>query len=98
MPIKYDPMLKDFEFYSPSLGVNLMLSEYLKKLLYKVWKHGTIFDPHKPFGAICWQNEIYAGMITNGIIEGTLDDNEEVSIIDINKADMMILKYIRESL
>lgn len=86
----------DFKFYSASLDRELKLSEYLKELTMQLFKKGTVFNPAMPFGAPCWQNEIYAGMIKNGIMRGTLHKDGKINVIDVLKADTMIMDFIKK--
>ena len=49
------------------------VKRYLKKLLVTLFEQGEGFSGKRPFGNSCWEYEVWAVWIKEGLMPGTLD-------------------------
>ena len=70
---------------------------YLKKMLEKLWGERDEFSGKRPFGNSGWDYDLYGALITNGVIDGGLDENGcilHVTDLERKKADQLIFDAI----
>lgn len=65
----------DVELFSQDLGKTITVRNYLKELLLRLWDEGEGFSRKRPFGNSGWEFDLYAGLIREGFIEGTVEDD-----------------------
>lgn len=68
--------------------------EYLLALLSALWREDESFSGKRPFGNSGWQYDIYAALITGGLVSGVVDTRGTVSLIDYETADRLVLAAI----
>lgn len=72
------------------------IGDYLAKLLSFVWQYDSEFDGKRPFGNSGWKYEVYAALITAGLVEGKLDKDGYVESVNYYDADTLIYEAIFE--
>jgi hypothetical protein len=69
--------------------------EYFHILLSKLWAEAEGFSGKRPFGNGSWQYDLYEVLITNGFIEGKLDEDGYVDTLNHKTADAYIQELIK---
>lgn len=69
--------------------------DYLKNLLSKLWEEDEGFSGKRQFGNSGWRYDIYAALITAGVVEGKLDSYHCVEDVDDAAADKLIQEAIK---
>lgn len=70
------------------------IGEYLEKLLLTLWYEKDEFSGKRPFGNSCWEYEIYAALISAGVVEGKLAEEGYVEEVDIPSANRVVRELI----
>lgn len=68
--------------------------DYLVKLLAQVWTEGEGFDGKRPFGNSAWEYEIYAALITAGLVSGAFDEHGYIDYVETHDADRLVHRAI----
>lgn len=68
--------------------------DYLITLLRTLWSGGEDFIK-RPFGNSGWQHDIYAPMVTAGLIDGKLDEDGWIDHVDSRAADGLMDEAIQ---
>lgn len=74
----------------------ITVRQYLLLLLEKLWREAEGFSSKRPFGNGDWQLCIYRIMIQHALVEGTINDYDEVEGVDGDKADAIIINAMQE--
>jgi len=91
-PEKIEEIL-EFKFNSDN-GFDT-IRNYLLLLLETLWDEKDMFSGKRPFGNSCWEFDVYKALIDGKFVSGKLDEDGYVEVIDIVKADEIILQAIR---
>jgi hypothetical protein len=86
------------KFYSSDLDKEISIKDYLKELLYEVWKDGEGFSGKRPFGNSGWEFDLCKCLVTNNLVSGFLDEDGELEDYDVREADKLVLAYIKNDL
>ena len=84
----------DMKFFDNDAGKETTVRSYFKKLLMTLWREGEEFRGKAPFGNSGWQYYLYAELIKQGIVKGTLDEYGYVEELDKEAADNLICGVI----
>lgn len=74
----------------------ISIRQYLYTLLRDLWIKEDGFSGKRPFGNSGWKYEIFIGLIREGVIEGSLDENGYLEDCDDAAGDKVILACIDE--
>ena len=83
----------DVEVKNTDIG-DTTVKDYLKVLLLTVWEKKECFSGKRPWGNSGWAYDLYAPLIAEGFISGTLDEDDCVEELDTKEADLFIAKLI----
>lgn len=72
------------------------LRDYLRNLLAVLWNDGESFSGKRPFGNSGWEYDIYSGLITAGLVDGSHDEDGYVERVDRKQADKLVLAAIKQ--
>lgn len=72
------------------------IGDFLTDLFVGLWDKGERFNSKRPFGTSGWKFEVYAALVSAGIVEGVLDEDNCVKIAEIDKADALVQGAIVE--
>lgn len=70
------------------------IGEYLIKLLQTMWTENESFSSKRPFGNSDWKYELYQPLVAAKLVEGTLDEYEDIVEFDQHEADRLIFNVI----
>ena len=84
----------DVRFYSNDLDVSLTIREFLRELLLALWEEGEGFSGKRPFGNSGWKYQVYASLVKEKFIEGTLDREGYLQDYDRRAAHELLQKLI----
>lgn len=68
--------------------------DYLKALLYELWREEEGFSGKRPFGNSGWQNDLYKPLVKFGVVSGKFDSDGYLDGCDCEAADRIILDCI----
>ena len=71
--------------FSCNAGTYTTVRDYLHLLLSTLWQEGEDFSGKRPFGSSGWRYDLFALLISNGLISGSLDGDGYVQ--DVNKLE-----------
>lgn len=74
------------------------LRDFFKELSLKCWVEEEGFSGKRPFGNGGWKCEVYAALIEEGVLEGTLDEYGHVVECDTALADELLIELVVEHL
>lgn len=80
-------------------GGDMTIREYLGALLTELWRQGEGFNGKRPFGNSGWKSDIYAVLIREGAVEGTLDEDgciDEFSNESRRNANAIVYRLIEQ--
>ena len=80
--------------FNSDAGENITVRDYLRVLLETLYREGESFSGKRPFGNSGWQGDLYAPLISSGVLKGKLDEDGYVEECDETAADAYILKLI----
>ncbi len=80
--------------FDSDAGDNITVRDYLYELLTRLWDKGEGFSSKRPFGNSGWEYELYAPLIKNGYIKGTIDSEGYVSDFDQDEANDYVFDLI----
>lgn len=75
-------------------GTERTVGERLLSLMSKCWKEGESFSGKRPFGWDEWQMDFCAPLITLGLINGNIDEDNEIEWIDWEEGEKIIAALI----
>lgn len=70
------------------------IGDYLQTLLWDLWSQGEGFSSKRPFGNSSWEYELYAALVTAGLVEGSLNEDGYIESVDHYEANELIKKAI----
>lgn len=76
---------------------DVTIRQYLFKLLASLWELGEGFSGKRPFGNSSWEFDIYKGLVKEGFIKGSLDDDGYLDDCD-TKAGYKLIRELIEYL
>lgn len=82
-------------FWSSDLDKELTIRDYLKELLLSLWQEQEGFSGKRPFGNSGWTHVVYATLIKNSLINGTIDVDGYIEEFDEKEATDFMLNLIR---
>ena len=82
--------------FDSEAGKNLTFREYFRELLITLWDQSESFSGKRPFGNGAWQFDIYAVLIKNDAIKGTLDKDGYVDRLNTEEAEDYVRSMIGE--
>ena len=68
---------------------------YLVALLAKLWHEQDEFSGKRPFGNSDWSYDLYAALLSAGIVDGSIDSDGYIDEVDEQAADELIRAAIR---
>ena len=71
-------------------GEATTISEYLFRLLAKLWEEKECFSGKRPFGNSGWECDIYIALVRGKFVSGKIDDSGCLDDIDQKTADELI--------
>lgn len=83
--------------FNSDAGDDLTVKDYFKELLKVLWAEKEGFSGKRPFGNSGWEYDLYAPLIKNGFIKGSLDADGYIQEFDEDEADNYIYKLIDAS-
>jgi len=87
----------DMKFIHTDISTKpITFRKFFQELLLTLWSELEGFSGKRPFGNSCWDNEVYAGLVKNGLVKGHIDEDGGVEELDYQKADDIIFKMIKE--
>ena len=84
----------DFKMNSSLYDDHWTLRDLFYHLLCDLWLQDERFSSKRPFGNSGWKYDVYAVLIRNGAIPGSLDADGYVSEIDTDAADLFVMQVI----
>ena len=66
------------------------IRDYFKRLLLTMWDEKERFSGKRPFGNSDWEYDLYLPLIREGIVEGELDEYNDIIEFDQEQADQLI--------
>lgn len=77
-------------------GDNITIKDYLKELLWVLWKEDEGFSGKRPFGNSGWCYELYKPLVVAGLVDGEICQ-EYGDLLDLDKlaADVLIFEAIK---
>ena len=73
-------------FWCDDLDEELTVREYLRTLLQTLWDEQEGFSGKRPFGNSCWEYSLYAPLIKQDFINGSIDEEGYVEMIGDRRA------------
>jgi hypothetical protein len=70
------------------------IKRYLYNLLKTLWMEGEGFSGKRPFGKGDWEYDLYKPLIIVGVVEGELDEFDDIEELNTIKADQIIFDCI----
>lgn len=80
------------------LKEEISIRQYFYDLMSTLWTELEDFDGKRPFGKSDWEYEIYASLISHGLVPGTFDEDGYIKEIDTAQANEFVLKNIIQPL
>jgi hypothetical protein len=71
------------------------IGDYLKLLLFELWRNGEGFSGKRPFGNSGWEYEVYTALVVAGMIDGKLDEDGYLETCDSDAGFVLIIEAIK---
>jgi hypothetical protein len=71
------------------------IRDYLISLLALFWEDQEMFDAKRPFGDSGWASDLDKALIRAGHVNGTIDDDGDVTELDMDAVDELIAAAIQ---
>lgn len=71
------------------------LGEYFENLLLTLWDEQEDFSGKRPFGNSGWEYDVYAALISAGVVDGSLDEEGYVTEVTYSAANDIIAEMIK---
>ena len=72
------------------------IGEYFEKLLLTLWDEQEDFSGKRPFGNSGWEYDVYASLISAGVVDGSLDEEGYVSNVAYSAANDIVCEMIKQ--
>ena len=72
------------------------IGEYFEKLLLTLWDEQEDFSGKRPFGNSGWEYDVYASLISAGVVDGNLDEEGYVVDVTYSAANKIICEMIKQ--
>lgn len=72
------------------------IGEYFEKLLLTLWDEQEEFSGKRPFGNSGWEYDVYASLISAGVVDGSLDEEGYVVDVTYSAANDIVCKMIKQ--
>jgi len=73
----------------------ITIRDYFGILLLTLWNEGDGFSGKRPFGESCWEYEVYKALVTNGFVEGVVDEYGCLGKFDRDTANKIVPAMVR---
>ena len=74
------------------------LRDFFKELALRVWVEEEGFSGKRPFGNSGWKYDVYAELISAGVVDGKLDEFGDVVECDTKEIDRLIVELVVDHL
>lgn len=93
-------MARNIDYAKIPMGKNDIgaktIGEYFEKLLLTLWDEQEDFSGKRPFGNSGWEYDVYASLISAGIVDGSLDEEGCVDEVAYSAANNIICEMIKQ--
>ena len=72
------------------------IGEYFEKLLLTLWDEQEDFSGKRPFGNGGWEYDVYAALISAGVVDGSLDEEGYVADVTYSAANDIVCETIKQ--
>lgn len=72
------------------------IGEYFEKLLLTLWDEQEDFSGKRPFGNSGWEYDVYASLISAGVVDGSLDEEGYVADVRYSAANDIVCEMIKQ--
>lgn len=86
--------LLDLQMNNSCYSEGFTLRHFFLELLSTLWQEDERFSGKRPFGNSGWRYDVYAVLIRNGLIAGSLDSDNFVKEVDTVEADLFVTNNI----
>ncbi len=83
----------DLKMQENDAGANT-IRDYFKALLTTMWNEKEGFSGKRPFGNSGWEYDLFKTLIKHGVVDGTLDEYDDIENFDEESADQVIFDCI----
>lgn len=84
----------DLKMESGEYAPGVTLRDFFYNLITALWDQAECFSGKRPFGNSGWKYDVYAVLIKNGAIPGSLDADGFVEQVDTDTADLFVTQVI----
>lgn len=93
-------MARNIDYAKIPMGKNDIgaktIGEYFEKLLLTLWDEQEDFSGKRPFGNGGWEYDVYASLISAGVVDGSLDEEGYVNEVSYSAANNIICEMIKQ--
>ena len=93
-------MARNIDYAKIPMGKNDIgaktIGEYFEQLLLTLWDEQEGFSGKRPFGNSGWEYDVYASLISAGVVDGSLDEEGYVDQVTYSAANNIICEMIEQ--